>query len=127
MSTVQYATVAGGTAVPGVDYTPTSGTIIFQPGQLTATFTVGIINTHRPGGVKTVNLALANPTGGVLDFNTTAVLQITHLTGGLSGLFTVINTNDSGPARSARPLSPPTPLRAPMTSTSRFRQQLTRH
>jgi len=97
ISTVQYATVAGGTAVPGVDYTPTSGTLIFQPGQLVATFDVVVINTHLPGGLKTVDLALSNPTGGVIDFNATAVLEITHLTGGLSGLFTVTNTNDSGP------------------------------
>ncbi len=96
-STVQFATVPGGTAVTGVDYTSASGILVFQPGQLIATFTVGIINTQEPGGVKTVNLALSNPTGGVLDFNTTAVLQITHLTGGTAGLFTVTNTNDSGP------------------------------
>jgi hypothetical protein len=98
-STVHFATVAGGTAVPGVDYTPTSGTLTFDPGQLIATFTIGIFNTQQPGGVKTVDLALSNPTGGVLDpsFNPTAVLQITHLTGGTGGMFTVVNTNDAGP------------------------------
>ena len=40
--TVQYAT-ANGTATAGSDYTATSGTLTFTPGQLTQTVTVPVL------------------------------------------------------------------------------------
>ena len=39
-STVNYATVQGGTAIPNVDYIQASGTLTFDPGESTKTFVV---------------------------------------------------------------------------------------
>ena len=96
MSTVQFAT-ADGTAHAGQDYSTTSGSLSFNPGVATQTFPITVIDTHQAGGFKTVNLALSNPTGGVIDFQPTAVLRIFHNGSGTAGLFTVTNTLDSGP------------------------------
>jgi hypothetical protein len=95
-STVQFAT-ADGTAHAGQDYSATSGSLSFNPGVATQTFPITVIDTHQAGGFKTVNLALSNPTGGVIDFQPTAVLRIFHNGSGTAGLLTVTNTLDSGP------------------------------
>ncbi|MFN8458358.1 MAG: Calx-beta domain-containing protein [Anaerolineae bacterium] len=42
---MDYAT-SDGTAIAGTDYTATSGTLIFSPGQTSRTFTVPIINDN---------------------------------------------------------------------------------
>ncbi len=76
--TVDYATVAGGTATTGVDYLMTSGTLTFNAGEPSKTFTIPILNDTRDGPDETVNLALSNPTGGAtLGTPSTAVLTIT--------------------------------------------------
>jgi hypothetical protein len=62
-TSVNYST-AGGTAIPGVDYTPTSGTLTFEPGQLTQSFTVPILINPQITGNVSVNLTLSNPTNG---------------------------------------------------------------
>ncbi len=49
-STISYAT-GGGSAVPDVDYQPTSGTLTFNPGQISQTFTVPILDAGRVGEV----------------------------------------------------------------------------
>jgi hypothetical protein len=56
--TVSFAT-ADGTAVAGSDYTATSGTRTFSPGQTTATFTVPIVGdtVHESTETFTVNLS----------------------------------------------------------------------
>src|SRR5204863_5530430 len=76
---VQYATIAGGTAASGSDYTPVSGTLIW--GDFDAsdkTFTVPIKDNSIKGPDKTVKLALSNPTNGAtLGSPATAVLTIT--------------------------------------------------
>ena len=63
--TVDYATLAG-TATPGSDYQPASGTLTFNPGQTSKT--IGIVlfgdQAHEPD--ETVLLALANPGAAVL-------------------------------------------------------------
>ena len=97
-SSVQYATVPGGTATPGVDYTPTSGTLTFGPGETSKTFTVTLLGTATVGGIKTVNLALSSPSvGTIVDFRPTSVLRIIDDSYGNSGMFIVTNTNDAGP------------------------------
>lgn len=58
---VQYTT-ADGTAVGGVDYLPTSGTMLFTNGNGTNTFNVPIINNSSVVGDRTFNLRLFNPT-----------------------------------------------------------------
>ena len=83
--TVNYATVAGGTATgaaacaAGVDYVNTSGTATFGAGVTTPqTFTIPICNDTVVESNETVNLALTSPTGGAtLGTPNTAVLTIT--------------------------------------------------
>ena len=72
--TVNYAT-SNGTAVAGVDYVATSGTLTFGAGVNDKTFTISLINNG--GGNRTVTLTLNNPGGGaVLGSPSTAVLTI---------------------------------------------------
>ena len=52
---------------------------------------------HLVGGIKTVNLACPTRSAAIIDFQTTAVLRIIDDDSGISGTFTVTNTNDSGP------------------------------
>jgi virginiamycin B lyase len=74
---VGYAT-GGGTAVAGVDYTATSGTLTFGPGVTSRSFTVPILNPGRTSGSVTFDLTLSNPTGeGVLATPSVAVVTIT--------------------------------------------------
>ena len=76
--TVDYATVPGGTATPGSDFTPASGTLGWLDGDATPkTFSVTILDDLMPEAAETVNLALTNPTGGAtLGAPNTAVLTI---------------------------------------------------
>jgi hypothetical protein len=64
--TVGYAT-SNGTATAGLDYTLTSGTLVFPPGGTpttvrTRTFSVPILQDTLAEGTETVNLTLSNPT-----------------------------------------------------------------
>ena len=63
--TVNYAT-ADGTATAGEDYTATSGTLTFAPGETEKTVSVAIIDDTAKDGGQTVLLVLGNPTGGRL-------------------------------------------------------------
>ncbi len=75
--TVDYATVAGGTAAAGVDYSPTSGTLTFNANDTSKTFTVPILNDRLYEPTKTVSLELSNSTGGAtVGTLSTAVLTI---------------------------------------------------
>ena len=76
--TVQYATVAGGTAAAGTDYTSVTGNMSWGDGDLsTKSFTIPIKDNALTGPNKTVNLALSNPTNGAtLGAPSTAVLTI---------------------------------------------------
>ena len=74
-SDVNYATT-GGTAVPGVNYTPTAGTLDFASGQTSLTFTIPIIDDLAITGPLTVDLALSSPTVGSLGTPNTAVVTI---------------------------------------------------
>lgn len=59
---VDYAT-ADGTATAGVDYTATSGTLSFAPGQATATVSVPLLDDDVHEGDETFTLGLSNPVG----------------------------------------------------------------
>ncbi|HLL17111.1 MAG TPA: Calx-beta domain-containing protein [Pyrinomonadaceae bacterium] len=76
-ATVNYATV-GGTATPGSDYTPTSGTLSFAEGETTKTFTVSINDDNvYEGTSETIGLTLSEPSGDVvLGAQKTATLTI---------------------------------------------------
>jgi hypothetical protein len=58
---VQYATVDG-SAIAGVDYISTSGTMVFTNGNGTNTFNVPIINNDSVVGARAFSLRLFNPT-----------------------------------------------------------------
>ena len=82
--TVDFATVAGGTATggascdAGIDYLNTSGTLTFAGGVTSQTFTVTICPDATPKANETINLMLSNATGGAtVGVQNTAVLTIT--------------------------------------------------
>ena len=63
--TVSYAT-ADGTATAGEDYTATSGTLTFAPGETEKTVSVAIIDDTVEDSGETFTLALSDPSGGSL-------------------------------------------------------------
>ena len=77
-SDVNYAT-GGGTAGSGVNYTPTSGTLVFSAGQTSQSFTIPIIHDFQVTGPLTVGIALSSPTSGFLGTPSTAVLTINNV------------------------------------------------
>ena len=60
--TVDYAT-ADGTATAGADYTETSGTLSFAPGETAKTVPVPVLDDAHDEGEETFTLTLSNPTG----------------------------------------------------------------
>ena len=61
--TVDYAT-SDGTAEAGLDYTETSGTLTFAPGETAQTVSVAVLDDDHDEGDETFTLTLSNPTGG---------------------------------------------------------------
>jgi len=53
-----------GYAVPGVDYTPASGTLTFGPGASLQTIPINIIQGNTPNGLETFQVLLQNPSSG---------------------------------------------------------------
>jgi subtilisin family serine protease len=83
--TVQYAT-SNGTAVGGVDYAGTSGTLTFSPKTKKRTFTVPIVTDTLDENDKTILLTLSSPSGGMLGGQDSAVITIVdNDTGGTLG------------------------------------------
>ena len=75
VSTLRYAT-SNGTATAPADYTARSGTLRFNPGETSKTFTIPIINDTLDENDETVDITLSSPAGGVLGDTATAVLTI---------------------------------------------------
>jgi uncharacterized delta-60 repeat protein/uncharacterized repeat protein (TIGR01451 family) len=66
-----------GTAVAGFDFTPTNGTLIFGPGEVSKTFTVPILDNPFQDGTRTISLSLANASpSGALGSPVAALLSI---------------------------------------------------
>jgi hypothetical protein len=63
--TVRYAT-ANGTAAAGSDYTATSGTLTFTPGQVTRTIAVVVRGDTAAGPSETFVVNLSNPTNAII-------------------------------------------------------------
>lgn len=76
VSSVAYATVGGGTAVPGSDYYPTNGMLTFTNGQTSASFSVTVIGSSAAAPNKTIVLQLSNPTNAVLMAPSAATLTV---------------------------------------------------
>src|SRR5262249_28530621 len=70
-----------GTALPGIQYTPTNGTLLFTNGVTDRTFTVPVIDTTAVQPNVTVLLQLFNPSNGVLASPNAATLTIKDNTG----------------------------------------------
>jgi hypothetical protein len=88
----------GGTATAGVDYQAAPQTVVFPDGDTTPrTVTVTLIDDTLPDGDKTVQLALTDPTGGVV-------------LGSPAGATLTIRDNDA-------PSDPPPGTTAPPTAT----------
>ncbi|WP_274542391.1 Calx-beta domain-containing protein, partial [Candidatus Oscillochloris fontis] len=79
---VNYATIAGGSANPGVDYQSTSGTLTFAPTQNSLSFGITILADSIKEAQETVRLQLSNPSGAVL------------LSGADTALVTIFDSND---------------------------------
>ncbi|MBL1211091.1 Calx-beta domain-containing protein, partial [Geminocystis sp. GBBB08] len=82
--TVQYAT-ANGTAIAGSDYTATSGTLTFSPGQISKTITIPILNDSVNEFDENFNLTLSNPSNANLS-NSSVTITVTDT------LFTDVTT-----------------------------------
>ena len=78
---VDYATVPGGSAQFNVDFTPVSGTLVFQPGETTKTFTIPIIEDFLvTEDTETITLSLSNVNAPYLiGLINPAILQIINL------------------------------------------------
>ncbi len=72
---VHYAT-SDGTALAGVDYTSTSGTLSFAAGDISKTFSVPIDNDGIAEGSETIDLQLSNPANANLGTPSAVALTI---------------------------------------------------
>ena len=79
---VDFAT-SSNTAISGTDFTASSGTITFGPGETIKSFTIPIIDDSLDEVFETINLTLTNAVGFTLGSQSTAVL--------------VVNDNDPAP------------------------------
>jgi len=70
--TVNYATIAG-TAVGGQDYFGKSGTLTFNPGQTSRSYTVTIINDSVAETVETFSNRIFSPSGASISTSTAPV------------------------------------------------------
>jgi len=74
--TVAYAT-GGGTASPGIDYRPASGTLTFTPGAIARSFTIEILSDDLNEPNETLEIRLSNPTNAEIVGSSVAILTIT--------------------------------------------------
>ncbi len=74
-STVEYET-ANGSAIAGVEYAATKGSLAFAAGETQKTFAIQITDNTAIEGMKTVNLSLKNPAGANIGATATAQLAI---------------------------------------------------
>lgn len=80
--TVQYSTNAG-SAVGGQDYFGTTGTLTFNPGDTSQTYSVTLVNDSVPEATESFTARIFNPSGATMGANTAPV---------------TINDDDSGAA-----------------------------
>ena len=109
--TVQYATVAQ-TAIPGIDYTPVSGTLTFAPGVASQTIVVPVLDNSYVSQNRQVSIVLSNvqttipqgqPGQAILGTPSTATLTIVVVNPNLTPL-TVTNLQWTGTVQNIREL-----------------------
>ena len=86
VTTVQYSTSSSGTAIAGLDYTYTTGTLTFPSGSSSAIISVPIINDTIPEGDETFTVALSNPSNDAVlhaPINVTVIIDINDNAGGI--------------------------------------------
>jgi hypothetical protein len=71
---VDYVTIPG-SAVAGVDYTATSGTLTFAAGETTKNIVVHLLDDGEVSANKSFNVTLSNPVNTTLGANTTCVIS----------------------------------------------------
>lgn len=114
-STIDYAT-SDGTAIAGEDYTSTSGTLTFAPGESSKTINIPILDDNIfETANETFSLNLLNPGGdGVVELQDPNTLNIT------------IQNNDSLPFATANNVTVNEPETIGETTTATFTIQLSR-
>jgi CSLREA domain-containing protein len=95
-STVSYAT-ADGTAHAGVNYTTTTGTLTFNPGESSKSISVPILDDHVVTGPLKFTFSLSSPTGAVLGSPALTTVTVLNTDGGVGGtlaqsLSIIVNT-----------------------------------
>jgi uncharacterized delta-60 repeat protein len=79
-STVGFATTTNGTAISGTDYTPTNAVLTFNPGDVSKTIQVPVINNPAPQGDRTVGMVISNVLNSTIASPSNAVLTIKDTT-----------------------------------------------
>ena len=74
-ATVKFKT-SDGSAAAGSDYTAVEGTLIFEPGSTSQTFTIPILVSNANPTEKTINITLSSSQKADLGLRDTAVLKI---------------------------------------------------
>ena len=92
-ASVDYAT-SDGTATAGVDYTVTTGKLIFASGEISKTFTVPMLDDQLAEDIETINLTLSNSSGAGLGAPSTTVLTIADDELAPSTIFAVTSGNN---------------------------------
>ena len=102
--TVTFGT-SNGSAIAGLDYTATNGTLVFQPGQQAKTIDVAVSDDTRQEGDETFTVSLSSPQNATLqkgvgtatiedndgtDLPTLAIDDVTVSEGGGNAVFSVI-------------------------------------
>ena len=98
-ATVDYAT-SDLTAINGLDYTGTTNTLSFAPGEKVKLVSVPILNDGIKEPTKTFRVTLSNPSGGILGPRTTTTVTILDNDPGLG--FELCQLFGRGKARRAR-------------------------
>ncbi|WP_167335410.1 Calx-beta domain-containing protein [Pedobacter kyungheensis] len=97
---VDYNTT-NGTATAGVDYTETSGTLIFPANSsagTTLTFSVPVIDDHTVEPTETFSASLSNVIGGLVTIGTSAAtVSIADNDSAVASITPGVNGNESGP------------------------------
>ena len=93
--TVAYVTTGVGSATAGLDYTPVSGTLTFQPGTTVQSVTVATLGDILLEANETFQLAISNPSNALLGTPQATGTIVDVPPAGLSG-FVYVDLNGNG-------------------------------